>query len=216
MSKEKKVKNKKLKVIAVLMLIVVVLWIWGERKNTFEAISNGKGYVKIHTTAGGKTYTEYIQGADAPWAQSGYWGGTMQENGCGITSIAIIASAYGKEITPENLREKYYPHLEGDKIPEVLEEMSISNSGFYFSQKDISEERVMKNLQQDKPILICVVNKPNDKWTKKSHYMVLLEGKEDKVYVCNPAAGNKGHLKSGWYKIGEVLPYVVKAVLMKK
>ena len=61
-------------------------------------MSGKDGYFTTFTTVNNhkKTYKEY-------------WGDTMAENGCGITVMSIILSGYGKDYTPEDLREKYYP-----------------------------------------------------------------------------------------------------------
>lgn len=179
--------------------------------------SEGKGYIGTYTDKNKKIYTQYIQGADAPWAKNSYWGGTMKENGCGITALSIITSGYGYSLTPEDFRKKYSPHLEGNKIPDVLkEEFKINNSGFCYAQKEFNQERILNSLEKGQPVLICVTNKPNSKWTKKSHYMVLLGCEGDKIYVCNPSQGDEKNKKSGWYEAKEVIPYIVKAVYIKE
>ena len=85
-----------------------------------ENVKNQDGYFTTFTTSSQKTYKEYKQNGNSSWSNKKYWGGTMEENGCGITSIAIIASGYGLEITPEHLREKYYPVLDSSKISKEL------------------------------------------------------------------------------------------------
>ena len=78
-------------------------------------VENQDGYTTTFTTLNTKeqkTYKEYKQNQEASWSKNDYWGGTMAENGCGITSMAIVLSGYGYNITPEDLREKYYPHLD--------------------------------------------------------------------------------------------------------
>ena len=79
-------------------------------------VENMDGYTTKFTTLNEidrKTYIEYKQNQNSSWSEKSYWGGTMSENGCGITSIAIIASGYGLKTTPETLREKYYPGAAG-------------------------------------------------------------------------------------------------------
>ena len=163
-----------------------------------------------------RTYNEYKQNEIASWAQNSYWGGTMEENGCGITAMSIILSGYGIKETPEDLRKKYFPHLDGEDICKELKGYGIDNSDFVFSTVYFSKSKIIKHLEKDKPILICVWDKPDLRWTEKSHYMVLLatDGK-NKVYVSNPN-GTKYESASGWYETGEILPYIAKALFIEE
>ena len=60
------------------------------------SVDKKDGYTTIFTTLNEenkKTYKEYKQNLKtASWSEKNYWGGTMRKNGCGITSMAIIAS----------------------------------------------------------------------------------------------------------------------------
>ena len=72
-------------------------------------------------------------------------------------------------------------------------------------------------MQSNRPILICVWNKPQEnRWTSASHYMVLLatDGK-GKVYVSNPNGGENDSKSSGWYKISEITTYLAKALYIE-
>ncbi len=178
-------------------------------------IEGKDGYETIFKTEN-RTYKEYKQNGVASWAQNSYWGGTMEENGCGITAMSIILSGYGIEETPEDLREKYFPHLEGEDIAKELEEYGIENSDFIFSTVYFSKSKIIAHLEEDRPILICVWDKPDSRWTEKSHYMVLLatDGK-NKVYVSNPN-GTKYESPSGWYETEKILPYIAKALFIEE
>lgn len=185
-----------------------------------KVIDNKKGYNTIFITNNintQKQYIEYKQDGESPWAKNDYWGGTMAENGCGITAIAIIASGYGKSVTPEDLRKIYAPHLEGENISKELNNsFGIKCTDFIFSSAYFSENKIIEHLSNNRPILICVWDKPNTSWTEKSHYMVLLatDGK-DKVYVSNPS-DEKEDRKSGWYDIEDVRPYIAKALFIEE
>lgn len=71
-----------------------------------ENIKGKDGYFTTFTTIedNKKTYIEYKQNGNSSWSNKQYWGGTMEENGCGITAIATILSGYNKNYTPEELR----------------------------------------------------------------------------------------------------------------
>lgn len=147
-----------------------------------------------------------------------YWGGTMEENGCGITALSIILSGYQKNFTPEDLRKKYYPVLDNNSISQELSStFGIQNSDFYFDTVHLSAEAIIQHLQTNRPILICVWNQPKEnRWTAKSHYMVLLatDG-NNMVYVSNPNGLENDSKSSGWYPIDEVIPYLAKALYIE-
>ncbi len=94
--------------------------------------------------------------------------------------------------TPEDLRKKYAPtkkdHLAGDDISYELQSyFNIDNSNFRYAESYFTKDYIFKWLKDDKPILICVWNKPSAKWTTASHYMLLLATDNiSKVYVSNP------------------------------
>lgn len=166
-----------------------------ENMNLLEGqslVKNADGYTKTFTTLSEnnkKTYKEFKQNLDtASWSEKSYWGGTMRENGCGITSLAIIASGYGLDyVTPESLREEFYPHLNGEKIPDVLEDMGIECTGFYYDEEYLSKKYIMDWLKTNRPIIICVGNNEKNKWTTSSHYMTILDiNSKGFVYLSNP------------------------------
>lgn len=182
-------------------------------------VENEDGYTATFTADNGKnqkTYKEYKQNGTSSWSQRAYWGGTMEENGCGITSLSIIASGYGLDITPEDLRQKYYPHLDGDKIPQVLKSLGIRSTEFCFYDKYISRSYIRTWLKTNRPVLICVDNKKDNVWTKASHYMVLLATNDDgMIYVSNPNGLDKEENASGWYDASEIIPHIVKALFVE-
>lgn len=154
-----------------------------------EVVKNKDGYFTTFTTKDEhrKTYKEYKQNGDSSWNKSTYWGGTMESNGCGITAMSIILSGYGKNLTPEDLRKKYYPSLDTQKMSVELSEFGIENTDFYFDSNHLSKEAIIEHLSSNRPILICVWNKPKaNRWTEKSHYMVLLATDGNLVYLSNP------------------------------
>ena len=111
----------------------------------------------------------------------------MRENGCGITSLAIVASGYGLDITPEDLRQKYYPHLEGDGMQSALKKMGFKCTDFYYHGSYLSKKYITDWLKTNRPVIICVGSEVENEWTASSHYMVLLDINSDGlVYLSNP------------------------------
>ena len=185
-----------------------------------EKVENKDGYFTTFTTIENnkKTYIEYKQNGDSSWSNKEYWDGTMSDNGCGITAISIILSGYNKNYTPEDLRQKYYPVLNNDNISKELSNtFEIKNTDFYYDSVHLSKDKLKEHLETNRPILICVWNKPNDnRWTTASHYMVLLatDGK-DMVYISNPNGLENNSKSSGWYNFDEVTPYIAKALYVE-
>lgn len=156
-----------------------------------EKVNNKDGYFTTFTTIDNhkKTYKEYKQNGNSSWSEKEYWGGTMAENGCGITVMSIILSGYDKDYSPEDLRKKYYPVINYDKLSnELSSTYGIKNSDFYYDDVHLSNKNITEHLNTNRPIIICVWNKPTDnRWTTASHYMALLATDDNgKVYVSNP------------------------------
>ncbi len=182
-------------------------------------IDNADGYTNSFTTLNDiykKTYVEYKQNLNASWAENAYWGGTMAENGCGITALSIIASGYGSNLTPEDFRTKYYPHLDSSKISRALHNLGIDCSDFYFSNIYFSESYISDWLKSNRPVLICVDSKLKNRWTTASHYMVLLDVNDNGLfYLSNPNGEANTEKASGWYKPDDILPFVAKALFIE-
>ena len=154
-----------------------------------KSVSNQDGYFTTFTDTSGKTYKEYKQNWTSSWSNKKYWDGNMSDTGCGITAMSIILSAYNVDVTPEDLREKYYPVLNGEMISrEFSKSFNIDNSDFFYDSVHLSEKNITSHLKTNKPVLICVWNKPSaNRWTTSSHYMVLLATDDNgMVYISNP------------------------------
>ena len=185
-----------------------------------EKIKNKDVYFTTFTTTENnkKTYIEYKQNGNSSWSNNQYWGGTMAENGCGITALSIILSGYNKHYSPEALRQKYNPILKYDSLSQELSKtFNIKNTDFYYDSAHLSKEKIQEHLQTNRPILICVWNKPHDnRWTTASHYMVLLASDDkDMVYISNPNGGANNSKSSGWYNFKEIIPYIAKALYIE-
>ena len=122
-----------------------------------EKVKNKDGYFTTFTTIENhkKTYIEYKQNADSSWSNNQYWGGTMAENGCGITALATILSGYNKNYTPEDLRQQYYPKLNYDILSKELSNtFNIKNTDFYYDSVHLSKEKLQEHLETNRPILV--------------------------------------------------------------
>ena len=243
MKKQKKKKINLKKVLLILFLLFIINYLYNNKQkihNLFshnynyeiikqdfnsnytgigqEKVYNMDGYFTTFTTKNNKKYIEYKQNGNSSWSNNSYWGGTMEENGCGITSLAIILSGYNKSYTPEYIRKKYYPKLNYEKLSDELSQtFGIKNSDSYFDSINCSEKSIEKHLQTDRPILVCVWdNNSKNRWTEKSHYIVLLASDGNgMVYVSNPNGGKNDSKSSGWYDFDEIIPYIAKALYIE-
>lgn len=185
-----------------------------------EKIQGQDGYFTTFTTLdkNKKTYKEYKQGGTSSWSRNQYWGGTMEENGCGITVMSTILSGYNKNYTPEDLRKKYQPVLNYDNLSSELSgKFGIKNSNFYYDSVHLSSQNIIEHLKTNRPIIVCVWNKPhNNRWTTSSHYMALLACDDyNIVYVSNPNGYENDSKSSGWYNIDEIAPYIAKILYIE-
>ncbi len=185
-----------------------------------EKVKNKDGYFTVFTTSEPeqKTYVEYKQNLGS-WQENAYWDANMAESGCGITALSIILSGYGQDYTPEMLREKYYPVLDGDNIAtELFHTFGIQNSGFCYDAYSLSADTIQTHLRSNRPVLVCVWDKPTEnRWTTASHYMVLLASdSNDLVYVSNPNGLKNNAKSSGWYPISEITPYLAKVLFIQQ
>lgn len=180
-----------------------------------EKVKNQDGYNTIFITDNKKEYKEYKQGGSSSWKDREYWGGTMEENGCGITSMSIILSGYGMDYSPEVLRKKYFPKLNYANLSkELSNNFGIENSDFLYANVYWSEKKLEEHLLTNRPILVCLsADNGKNRFTAKSHYMVLLATDEKgKVYISNPN-GLEGEANcSGWYDFDYVIPYIAKVM----
>lgn len=70
---------------------------------------------------------------------------------------------------------------------ELKNYFKLNNSNFLYNTYYFQKDYMFNWLNNDKPILICVWNKPDSRWTTSSHYMLLLATDNiSKIYVSNP------------------------------
>lgn len=187
-----------------------------------EKIKEQDGYFTTFTTGekNKKTYREYKQNGASSWANLPYWDGTMETDGCGITAMSIIISGYSqKTCTPGTLRERFSPVLDPANISSELSySFGIKNSDFLYDSVYMSESYINKHLSSNRPVLICVWNKPRaNRWTEVSHYLVLLAtDNQGKWYVSNPNGLENNSKSSGWYETDEIVPYIAKVLFVEK
>lgn len=165
--------------------------------------SNGNGYSKVYKV-NGKEYKEFKQ-SQGSYASVPYSGGTISSSGCGPTSVAIVASGYGKNYTPGTLVEdakKKYNVSNFTASPNATAKMLNTAGLSYTSTYSLTKENLKNHLKTGKPAVLSVDNSCGGMFTSATHYIAILDIDENgkKVYVANPS--NKA---SGWINIDNVI-----------
>lgn len=152
----------------------------------------GDGYnneIKLNN----KTYKEYKQSMGS-YATAGF-GVTpcsthnsphIHNNGCGPTSVAIVASGYGKNYNPGDIAKLMGgagTQSSSDTIPKILNKIGISSHTVFSLTKD----DMRKQLREGKPFVVSVGAQLNHLFTANSHLMAVLAiNDNDEVYISNP------------------------------
>ena len=159
---------------------------------------NGTNDVRGTYTVNGRTYKEYKQDSGSSWERNKFAGGTMKSSGCSITSVAIILTGYGEDVTPEDIRQEV-----NGKVTNLVTLLQKHGVNCQRPGRALTAEQIRGNLQSGKPIIANV----KGEWTSSSgHYMTLLDyrnkdGKEE-VYVSNPGTVNSS--KNGWVALSRI------------
>lgn len=149
-------------------------------------------------TVDGRTYKEYKQDSGSSWEQNSFAGKTMKSSGCSITSVAIILTGYGQDVTPEDIRKEV-----GGKITNLVTLLQKHGVSCNRPGRALTAEQIRTHMQTGKPIIVNV----KGEWTSSTgHYMTLLDyrnnnGREE-VYVSNPGTVNSS--KNGWVALSRI------------
>ncbi len=153
-------------------------------------------------------YNTYYQ-TDSRWGSTVYPGSsaTISNNGCMLTSVAVVASSADTSITPYVVFNKYrYDHPRN----------SINGlAGNYFSCRagSTKSDSIIKALNKGDVVIIKVYGSKKggvSKFTSSQHYMALLDIKNGSIFVGN-GYSISGHGKADWFSAGEVLTSVQTA-----
>lgn len=119
---------------------------------------------------------------------------TLKGNGCGITTLAMLASYMADdELTPPEMCERFgmYSHLNG--TDGFIFENESSGLGFYLRERTYNFLEARAALEEGQ--IVVSVQYPGY-WTKVGHYLVLLRVTEDdRVQVRDSNIHNYGRLE---------------------
>ena len=181
--------------------------------DTGTVAKGGKGTLGTYKSTKGKTYSLYLQGGKAPWANGNYGeSGSMAEAGCGPTAEAIIASAYNGNITPETTRAdivKYNGtgnHSSADVIAKSLKRLV---PGIKTEVAGWSDTKIKNCLKNGGQVWLIV---QNCKYTSAHHCIALIDYKENnKVYVAHGTAKTRPY---GWDNLSNIHSYLLSPSLV--
>ena len=149
------------------------------------------------TTRKFRNYQQGISSFCSYWNKP-YWGGNMQNSGCGPTAAAIVLSGYGYDANPGvvvdamNVKDSSsFEHLR-----QALKDIgNIDGEDHYGNGTSGDIAIIRENLRNGRPV---IVNAPN-------HYIVLLgEDESGKLIVSDP--GSKFYVSKGYENIGPSVP----------
>lgn len=165
--------------------------------------AEGDGYTTIYTASSGRSYKEYKQ--TRGWYTSIPYGtGVISNSGCGPTAIAIAISGLGVGKDPGQLvNETSERHtVSGSKVTPTFTRYVLETSGVSFTMHySLSESQIRSHLQSGYPIVLSVNSNCGQIFTKRFHYIALLDINGDQVYVSNPNPDTA----NGWIDIDIVL-----------
>lgn len=144
--------------------------------------SSGDGYDQVYKSSTGRTYKDYEQWK-GKYSIIPFFGGTIEDSGCSITSVATILTGYGKNVTPGDLAGYTY-------MITAFKNYGLNcSSGFEGIDK--------KKLTSGKPALVNIsgtlVTENGSKYYG-GHFIAVLDGRvkngKYQVYVSDPGANN--------------------------
>lgn len=176
---------------------------------TFDPNGNeAEGYQSGFTDSKGRNYKIYKQYLE-PWASHDYWSGKMQKFGCGPTTLAIIASGYGKNKTPGEVADymnSNYGYTGDQPLSGTLANyLGIKNTIYRSNFEGI----IKNNLSAGRPVVVSVKSTPDTRFTKSSHLIAFLELRNNsEVFIANVGANDSYTQKCGWNNLSDIIPYI--------
>ena len=149
----------------------------------------------------GIMYNLYNQ-SDAKWSDARFDNGqTIHQNGCMITSVAVISSSYDPSITPLTVFNSKHRH----SFP-YTGINDLANGAFSCSHMTPSSSNVVNNLKKGNVLVIRA--KEKSKFTGIQHYMALIDISSDgsKIYVGNSyGSGTDNYNRTGWFSTSDIV-----------
>ncbi len=182
--------------------------VYGEKNIPGDGKS--RGYYNVYVSKTGKMYRNYKQiigeYSKHVWSPT-YNGipGTIYNNGCSLTSIAVVVSGYqNREISPLDVVNR----ISNDTgyVAIFYPMVAFSSYGIEAVRPQYnSKSSVINHVQTGRPVIIHVLKEEGSTFTEGEHWMAILDYNEttDELYVSNPSATRP--TKTGWIDADMVL-----------
>ena len=170
----------------------------------------GDGYDNVYVSKTGKMYRNYkqIKGTYAQHVWSPTYNGspgTIYNNGCALTSIAVVISGYqNRNVSPLDVVNRISNNT--GYVASFNPMVAFSSYGIEATRPQYnSKSRVINHVQTGKPVIIHVLKEEESTFTDGEHWMAILDYNEttDELYVSNPSATRP--TKTGWIDADMVL-----------
>ena len=163
-----------------------------------EGESNGVTTI----TVGDKTYKNFKQINQAyknvPLAN--YGGTSLYYSGCAVTSVSIICSAFGEDVSPVAINN-YEASIKSTYHPGVVTHYTGIPASWNYNY---SSSAVVEQLKRGYPTIVYIG--PNSgRWsTSRGHFFTILSVSDDgsMVYVSDPASNNPN--RTGWLPVSAI------------
>lgn len=171
---------------------------------------SGDGYDNVYVSKTGKMYRNYkqIKGTYAQHVWSPTYNGspgTIYNNGCALTSIAVVISGYqNRNVSPLDVVNRISNNT--GYVASFNPMVAFSSYGIEATRPQYnSKSRVINHVQTGKPVIIHVLKEEESTFTEGEHWMAILDYNEttDELYVSNPSATRP--TKTGWIDADMVL-----------
>ncbi len=173
--------------------------------NSSSSTNANNVYGSYKNSRNGITYNTYSQ-ADSRWKDHKYSNGqTIAQNGCMVTSIAVVSSAVNSSITPYTVFNSSHRHnYPWDAITKLTSSKIKCSSG------STNKQNIINFLKDGNVVVIKVYGRNKNgssSFTSSQHYMALLDINDTSIYVGN-GYSSSGNGRIGWYAIDKVLTSV--------
>ncbi len=159
------------------------------------------GYPDTYTSAkSGRTFKNWKQNL-GPYQDKAAWDKTVKKLGCGMTSVAIIASGWGSDYTPGSFSQYNFGITNGISSASNSQ-LSVQMVGSYYPYIQLPEtekQKIINHLASGKVAIIFCAKDLGSEFATWQHFMAILDinGDLNKVYLSNPYNGSE----TGWVSI---------------
>lgn len=153
---------------------------------------SGFGYYDIYEVDG-VDYKHYNQG-HPDVATHPFDAGNIQSYGCGPTTSAIVASAYGSESTPIDMADKMQERTLTNIISLIKNDVGIDGKEYGMGNGDEEAvKNIRKALSEGKPVPVLIRKSANDPrstpvYSGNGHFLVIVAEDDDGLVLVNPGA----------------------------